>query len=73
MNKEELIRKIAELLTEKMIIGENPTNGDVIKAMFPNEEFNFGKSIKDKNVVYKGIYAFCKLDWWNAPYEVDKE
>lgn len=45
MNKAELIKALAELLAEKMEIGEEPTNGEVIRALFPNiNEYNFNST-----------------------------
>jgi len=38
-------------------IPDNATNGDVIKAMFPND-----------NTV-KVMEVRMKSDWWNAPYQ----
>lgn len=38
------------------IFPDNPTNGDVIKAMFPNIDTNFSNVI-DLNL------------WWKAPYK----
>ena len=66
MNKEVLIRHIAELLAEKMILGENPTNGDVIISMYPNLRYTIhGNRI----VTTIGVASSFDLDWWNAPYE----
>ena len=72
MNKAELIKKIAELLTEKMIIGENPTNGDVIKAVFPHCPFRERIAYdKSDHVIFdlNGFYMRVSDDCWNAPYE----
>lgn len=49
------------------------TNGDVIKALFPNKQF--------VSVCSTRIYDFttdnkinCDLEWWNSPYkECDKD
>ena len=46
-------------------IPDNATNGDAIKAMFPNER------------IYKCQFGYdfeeCSFDeeWWNAPYQKD--
>ena len=55
-------------------IAGNLTNGDVIKAVFPNVE------VKEKNngyEVYFGVgtaIQFFNHRWWNSPYkECDKE
>lgn len=47
------------------VLPNNTTNGDMIKAMFPNLSFN---------VILSKMYASCGqglLDWWNAPYQKD--
>ena len=66
-------------VAEKMIANgipiDNATNGDVIKAMFPNiitDEFAITIHATTK-VVSNGVkgvisYDFWK-DWWNAPYQ----
>lgn len=60
---------ISKAIADGVVLPDNPTNGDMIKAMFPNEDFHVGKERGDRNVVYKGYYTFCKLDWWNLPYK----
>lgn len=76
MDKAELIKKIAEMLVEKMIIGEKPTNGDVIKAVFADGKTRREQSFTHDRTVFAfpdGTYfgAECRFDtdWWNAPYE----
>lgn len=52
-------------------IPKDATNGDVIKAMFPNLEFR-----KNKCGIYANYFrdVTCKELWWNEPYmEDDKE
>lgn len=58
-------------------IPEDATNGDVIKAMFPN-----GKIIKTEDgdcgyeIYLDDTYSFCSwFDglWWNAPYKAESE
>ena len=52
------------------ILSENPTNGDMIKAMFPNYESRYDTEYEiitghlDKTHRHN-----FDLDWWNAPYE----
>ncbi len=54
---------------DAIIIPENATNGDMIKALFPNVE------VKEKNngyEVYFGVGTAIQLfnnQWWNAPYD----
>lgn len=46
-------------------IPEGATNGDMIKAMFPNEEI----IESDGACVYVGAKMRFDKDWWNAPYK----
>ena len=49
-----------------VLIKNNPTNGDVIKAIFPK-----GTTAKFATFMrfIDGEYYFnCSEDWWNAPY-----
>ncbi len=62
-----------------MDIPEGMTNGDIIKAVFPNIEFtNMAFTVHattkvTSNGVKGGIsYDFWK-DWWNAPYKKEVE
>lgn len=55
----DIIKCISEV--EAVEIKEGMTNGDVIKAMFPNNSTSF-------LVVNMG-----RNDWWNAPYRVKSE
>ena len=43
-------------------IPDNATNGDVIKAMFPNTSFS---------IFHRGLVDQIEIDmtWWNAPYQ----
>lgn len=49
-------------------IPDNATNGDIIKAMFPDAEVILNR----KNTIswmYKGMIKTYPLNWWNAPYQ----
>lgn len=66
---EKAIKEISPVLT----IPENPTNGDIIKAMFPNMQTNeewkstFHCFIETDG--HTAITACGMRDWWNAPYK----
>ena len=67
MNKAELIKALAELLAEKMEIGEEPTNGEVIQTLFP-------KCVNHTDAdgwIITTIDGFTEFtpEWWNAPYQ----
>lgn len=45
-----------------LTVPDNPTNGDIIMALFPNRaEFNGGEG------------SFFLKDWWNAPYNKEAD
>ncbi|MBO7715262.1 MAG: hypothetical protein J6S85_16965 [Methanobrevibacter sp.] len=49
-------------------VPDNATNGDMIKAIFPESEV----ILNEKNTIswmYKGMIKIYPLDWWNAPYQ----
>lgn len=49
-------------------IPEEATNGDMIKALFPNE-VGYGESI---SCIYYGTMRFLKA-WWNSPYRKEQK
>lgn len=77
MNKAELIKALAELLAEKMEIGEEPTNGEMIQALFPKIEL--GEIVYNTRRYFLMGEAIDTFDfnttdkWWNAPYKKDGE
>ena len=54
-------------------IPDNATNGDVIKAMFPNTEvddYDYGKDpVIDVYGIDDAEYITLRKAWWNAPYQ----
>ena len=48
-------------------IPDNATNGDVIKAMFPNG--TTAKFATFMRFIDGEHYFNCSEDWWNAPYQ----
>lgn len=74
-------REVVESCAEVNAIPIPPraTNGDIIKAMFPNIDFAemsctvHATTSVTSNGVKGGIsYDFWK-DWWNAPYKAESE
>ena len=49
-------------------IPKNATNGDMIKAIFPNIEIE-GIGGEIKCIAAQNGTSYFALDWWNAPYE----
>ena len=72
MNRAELIKALAELLAEKMEIGEEPTNGEVIQALFPNSKFT-KKGYGNIEFAINGFVFELTDRWLNAPYQKDGE
>lgn len=56
---------------------DNPTNGDMIMAVFPNAEIKIHEQWDGQNIVtvrMNGVQIVVNsLDWWNAPYRKDGE
>lgn len=50
-----------------VVIPENPTNGDVIKSLFPNELLTSITS-----TLWWGDNMSFNKDWWNAPYKAER-
>ena len=46
---------------------DNATNGDVIKALFPNEKFEKGITIIHNTSSSDRFMSF-DYEWWNTPY-----
>ena len=58
---------VGKIILNGTPIPDNATNGDVIKAMFPDAEIHI-----DGNDVFfhhMGFWIKCNIRWWNAPYQ----
>lgn len=54
-------------------IPESATNGDMIKAMFPNAEIEGIEGLEGLEYVTVSIdwgTSYFALDWWNTPYKI---
>ena len=58
--------KLAYRVANGTPIPDNATNGDVIKAMFPNSEYEILYNTVSTDID-NGLWF--TLDWWNAPYQ----
>ena len=60
-----------------IIIPEGATNGDVIKAMFPNAEtwveFDSNGDVMRFDIAENSTLECFNLKWWNAPYKTKSE
>jgi hypothetical protein len=68
------IREWAKLIID-LGIPENPTNGDVITALFPRNNMLVNESLGEKGTVFfesEDNVILYSLDWWNAPWEGQK-
>lgn len=69
---------LSEAIAQGTPIPENPTNGDMIKALFPDIEIYDSEEMKS---VYTGIpfgkyigaNVDCMRDWWDAPYKENEK
>ena len=51
------------------VIPENPTNGDMIKALFPNTKSRLDEKTGITLVKWADGTSKCfKTNWWDAPY-----
>ncbi|MCR5312168.1 MAG: hypothetical protein K6E54_00700 [Bacteroidaceae bacterium] len=52
-------------------ISKDATNGDIIKAMFPDERGEHYRDIAPMHLMYDGLDYMkeFRTDWWNAPYK----
>ena len=55
--------------SDSVILPDNPTNGDMIKAMFNCMVID----ITNGKVYVEKIYFPFNEDWWNAPYKGGEE
>lgn len=53
------------------VLPDNATNGDMIKAMFPNSEIytDVINEIVDVEICEDSSELRCSIGWWNAPYK----
>ena len=68
----ETIEMFLNAFKEMQIIPDNATNGDMIKAMFPNIEITYHNDnieLYNKN----SISAEVLYQWWNEPYKRGNE
>ena len=67
-----------DTIEDVVVINEGMSNGDVIKAMFPNTEVDDYDYGKDPVIDVYGIddteYITLRKNWWNSLYQKgDKE
>lgn len=59
---------LGDAVRDGISLPSNPTNGDMIKAMFPNQNSDNVDSVALLDIDGYVITTFHKK-WWNAPYE----
>lgn len=70
--RNQLYALIGEPTVNAIVIPDNVTNGDMIKAVFPNAMvYNAGIAM-DVEFLEDEEHWFNK-DWWNAPYKAESE
>jgi len=67
MNRAELVKAIAELIVDKIEIGEEPTNGEVMQTLFPKCTVRIDSD--GWFITTIDGYTEFTSDWWNAPYQ----
>jgi hypothetical protein len=70
------VKTIKKIIREEPIVFDipnNPTNGDVIKAIFPNtvvDDYDYGKDpVIDVYGIDAAEYITLRKAWWDAPYQ----
>lgn len=71
----ETIEMFLNAFEEMQIIPDDATNGDMIKAVFPNVEIytNVINEIIDVEIFQDSSELRCSVNWWNAPYKRGNE
>jgi hypothetical protein len=78
----ECLQATTEAIVNGVEIPDNATNGDMIKALFPNAEFDNAMPFTDgrwetmnldtenrTRAIYKPTQLRTYADWWNSPYK----
>lgn len=64
-------------LTEKecCYFTKQPTNGDVLRTIFPKAKHELQKFYEEDTIVFDldGFYMRISSNWWNAPYKTESE
>ena len=70
---EDDVEHILEILRGGITLSDNATNGDIIKAIFPQWKIidDADKDMIMFNIPMKVGYEFnaCSKEWWNSPYK----
>lgn len=65
---------MTEVIEVKVCVPKDATNGDMIKAMFPNAWKSNYIDSDNKCTLYIGDDELeVDIDWWNAPYKTESE
>lgn len=61
-------------MVDAIIIPNNATNGDMVKACYPNYKFEIDEYTDEYGLKIKEIFTNnadirFDLDWWNTPYK----
>ena len=61
------VSNLFDAIKNGRLISDNVTNGDVIKAIFPNSDIEEHRTYMK---IVEGDYLLpCAYQWWNAPYQ----
>lgn len=75
----ECVREVVEIILDEaptldvIVIPENATNGDMIKAMFSSASFVEVEYVPIIRMRVGDYYIDFTKDWWNAPYKGSEE
>ena len=63
------LNRYAEMCEHAIPIPDNATNGDVLKSMFQEAEYEIRPCV----VIFSfgGLKRELAIDWWNSPYKAE--
>ena len=62
---------LSDTIKNGTILPDNSTNGDMIRAIFPDasfEKYATNNNLKPVAIIMNGIIEF-DMEWWDTPYE----
>ncbi len=75
--RQKVREKMTKVIEVKVCVPKDATNGDMIKAMFPNYKVQISAGAVcmyySHAEDYCGSWIKFDLDWWNAPFKTGSE
>lgn len=61
--------QLEEAIKNGVVISDNATNGDIVKALFPHYDIEIDEHKGYVRIFYDDFYTTYPLRWWNTPYK----